>query len=310
MQVFERIISEKYKSRNLNKTLSYFSSLFLGGIFLFSAFAKAWNGNEFADIVLEYGPSWLSIFAPIVISTETIIGTMLLVRLHLKQTFTALIIFTASVSAVYLYGVLFRQVTDCGCFGRFEVLNTNPWFTFGRNIVFIGIALLGIHTTQIQRTNLFWRYPIVLLFSSLATFLCGISMSKTFQLPPHTTTSNILHRHIEETILPQYLLLSNDSTYIVYLFSFSCAHCQNSFANVEQYQSLALADQVYGLAIEDAESRARFERIYRPTIPIYTISKSEMNRLTHEIPVLLLIRNGSIENMEVGSVTSPGIFVE
>jgi hypothetical protein len=101
-----------------------------------------------------------------------------------------------------------------------------------------------------------------------------------------------------------------DSTYIVYLFSFSCAHCQNSFANVQQYQQFALADKVLGIAIDDAEAQERFYRIYQPVIEIITIPNDEMSHITGQLPICMLIREGKIKQVESGSVTSPGIFLK
>ena len=95
-----------------------------------------------------------------------------------------------------------------------------------------------------------------------------------------------------------------------YLFSFSCAHCQNSFANVQQYQQFKAADKVLGIAIEDEEAQARFERIYQPQIEIRTIPQNEMASITGQLPVCLLIRGDSIRHVETGFVTSPGIFLK
>lgn len=111
-------------------------------------------------------------------------------------------------------------------------------------------------------------------------------------------------------MLKEILPLSADSSYVVYLFSYSCAFCQNSFANVEQFQSIKEVDKVYGVAIDNPDKEERFRRLYHPTIPIYNIHESTMNQIVAELPVLLLIKNGEIVNTEVGSLSSPLIHIQ
>ena len=134
-------------------------------------------------------------------------------------------------------------------------------------------------------------------------------MRASFELPKwsHAKTEN---RTKTMEKLQALYPFEGDSVYIVYLFSFSCAHCQNSFANVQQYQQFKAADKVLGIAIEDEEAQARFERIYQPQIEIRTIPQNEMASITGQLPVCLLIRGDSIRHVETGFVTSPGIFLK
>ena len=86
-------------------------------MFLVSAFAKAWDGESFADMLLQYGPSWFSIGAPIVIATEAILGMLLLLRVSPRRCAYAADVFLITVSAIFAYGVLAKGIEDCGCFG-------------------------------------------------------------------------------------------------------------------------------------------------------------------------------------------------
>ena len=42
-------------------------------MFLLSAFAKAWDAEAFADMLLLYGQPWFSIGAPLVICVEAVL---------------------------------------------------------------------------------------------------------------------------------------------------------------------------------------------------------------------------------------------
>ena len=102
----------------------------------------------------------------------------------------------------------------------------------------------------------------------------------------------------------------SDSSYVVYLFSFTCPHCQNSFANVQQFQQFNVVDKVIGISIQNEEAMERFYRIYNPEIEIFTISKMDMHRITNQLPVGIFIKKNSIVKTETGRITSPGLFID
>ena len=58
----------------------------------------------------------------------------------------------------------------------------------------------------------------------------------------------------------------SESSYVVYLFSFTCPHCQNSFANVQQFQQFNVVDKVIGISILDQEA---MERFYERDVVVY-----------------------------------------
>ena len=102
------------------KYLSYISTTILGLMFLFSAFAKAWDAEAFADMLLLYGPQWFSIGAPILIMVEAVLGMTLVMRVQTRWTAIAADFFLVIVSAIFAYGVLTKGIQDCGCFGIFS----------------------------------------------------------------------------------------------------------------------------------------------------------------------------------------------
>ena len=134
-------------------------------------------------------------------------------------------------------------------------------------------------------------------------------MKKSYTLPKITTAKIELKSKTLEK-LDEVYTFESDSTYIVYLFSFSCQHCQNSFANVQQFQQFKTVDKVIGIAIEDSVAMERFYRVYKPEIEIITITKDKMWNITNQLPVGLFIKESSIIKTEIGSITSPGLFIK
>lgn len=292
------------------KYLSYISTALLGLMFLVSAFAKAWDAEAFADILLLYGSQKFGILAPLIIMVEAILGTSLLLRIYPRWTTIAADAFLVTVSLVFAYGVLARGIEDCGCFGALSRLYTGrPWMTFVRNAIFLLISVPALLHRSNEHNYFVPKALTTVLVASMACFATGLSMRHSFELPKR---SSLQEDNWEKTMtkLNAVYPFSADSTYFVYLFSFSCAYCQNSFANVEQYQQLHVTDNVLGIAIEDPEAQERFVRIYRPEIPILTIPHEQMTNITNSLPVALFIKGNAIQNAESGGITSPGIFLK
>ncbi len=292
------------------KYLSYFSSTLLGLIFLFSALTKAWDAETFADMLLQYGPQWFSIGAPIIICIEVILAMALLLRIHPIQSAFCTDCFLIIVSIIFAYGVLEKEIENCGCFGIYSNLFTNkPWVTFTRNILLLTISIpIFLHKNSSEK--FVWQKGLITIFiTAAACFICGLSMKKSYTLP------KISHSKIEKKTktlekLNEIYTFDSNTSYIVYLFSFSCQHCQNSFANVQQFQQFNTVDKVIGIAIEDSIAMERFYRIYKPEIEIITITKDKMWNITNQLPIGIFIKNNSIIKTEIGSITSPGLFIK
>ena len=285
------------------------AGIILGLVFLVSAFAKAWDADTFAHMLLQYGPVWFGVFAPVIIFCEVVLGMCLLLRICPRWTAIATDVFLVTVSAVFTYGVIFKGIEDCGCFGAlYQYYTPKPWVTYVRNAVLMVLTVPILFAQPEPEKNLTQKLIAMIVVASIACFLCGLAMNRSFRLP--RMRSERENRQEMMTKLSRVYPFSTDSTYAVYLFSFECPHCQNNCANVQQYQQLGAADKVLGIAVENEEAQERFERIYTPQITIITIPHDSMSHITHSLPIMVHIEDGAIRNIENGIVFSPGIFME
>ena len=286
------------------------AGIVLGLLFLVSAFAKAWDADAFGHMLLLYGPRWFGAFAPVIIFCEVVLGMCLLLHVRPKGAAVVADIFLLTVSAVFAYGVLFKGIQSCGCFGVLERYYTSkPWMTFARNSVFIALTLPILFAKPEKEQHLTQKLIAMLILASVACFICGLAMKKSFRLPRMRYEKRTTPEQVMAKIQDLYPF-SADSTYAVYLFSFTCPHCMNSYANVAQYRQMGLVDKVLGIAVEDTEAQARFERIYKPDFEIITIPHDSMSHITHSLPLMLHIEGGTIRDIEAGFVLSPGLFME
>ena len=290
-----------------NSRLSYALRLCVGLIFMLSGILKAYNAAAFADLMSSYGAVWFGYGAPLIIAVELFLGMLLIFNALPRWVSAISVTFIVVVSSIFLYGVLFQGITDCGCFGPLTWLNTRPWITFVRNALIIALLIPSLIRPQ-EGTPL--SIPSVLCMA-LATvvlmYMCGFSMNgakclkrsyKAYEPQP-----------LAEHPLAQLVSCDPDSTYLIFAFSYGCPFCQNSIGNVNQYTSMHVVDRVIGLAIADSVGRERFDRIFDYNFSIKEIPDIEMYKITSSLPVVFHIRHDSIVKAISGSVVTPAIHI-
>lgn len=279
----------------------------VGIVFLISSLLKAVDTAAFANLLSQYGTEWLGIGAPFIILIETILGMMLIFDCYPKQTAWATIIFLVMVSFIYLYGVTYCGISDCGCFGPLKWLNSKPWITFTRNSILLSMLISSLIVSSEESKTL--TFPALIFMAIIAVavmFMCGFSIhgakflqrNKIFQ--PYA---------LADSPLANYVTCQEDSVYMVFAFSFTCPYCQNSIGNVNQYEAMGYVDKVIGIVVEDSVASARFNRLFEINFQIQEISELSMMRLTKTLPTTFFIRHDSIIQQYSGMVVSPALLL-
>ena len=135
-------------------------------IFIASGFVKAIDVIGFSFKLEEYfSPSVFNMpffesqalpIAIFVVALELILGLMLLLRIRLKFTLSALIAVCVFFAFLTFYSAYFNKVTDCGCFG--DALKFTPWQSFVKDLILlIGLIVIWFlykdHFQQLQPKN-------------------------------------------------------------------------------------------------------------------------------------------------------------
>ncbi len=279
----------------MKKRIEIYSFL-TGGIFLTSGFSKSISTTQFAHILETYGIETLKYLAPLIIIIELCIGLSLIFQYRLRQTALFTLLFLTSATIFFLYGWFVNGVTNCGCFGELSFLTSSPWVTLGRNIVLF-YFLVDIYKNSNSSSSISEKATLLCTATiCLGAFICGNSYSAP------KVRQEFQPQAIEETPLNKFITTSPDSTYWVFAFSYTCPHCLNSIANLQQYETSGVVDKVIGLAIEDTIAERKFLQFFKPQFPIKNIPGNRLTQLTKHFPTSYIIRNDSLVNILPGEL--------
>ena len=278
----------------------------VGLVFLLSGLLKAIDTASFADLMSQYGALWFGLSAPGLIFTEIILGILLIFDFYPKRVTWITITFTIAVSLIYLYGVLVKDITNCGCFGPLTWLNSKPWLTFTRNAFLLALLIPSLFSKEERTSPTIPSVRFMALIAVVVMFMCGFSMHGAKCLQRQNDFHPI---PFAESPLASFVTCNPDSTYLVFAFSYSCPYCQNSIGNVNQYTEMHAVDRVIGLALDDSIAKVRFDRLFDINFEIRNISQMKMTRLSTKLPVTYIVRHDTIISQYTGQVVSPALLI-
>lgn len=282
----------------------YAARLLVGVLFLLSSIGKLADVGAFGSLILSYGFNWTSILAPVIAILELALGLALVLdlypRLSVHVTLGLLVIFTGA----FFYGNVVHGIEDCGCFGRLDFLQIPVWAVYTRNAVLLALLVVGWEPYSWEHEKpSWWAVSLWAMGVAVGIFFGGY----TFKLPQFYQ-DRISRRHpligldVKDTPLPEFIQTSPDSTYTVYVFSYSCISCLNGLPAVFEYQDPAICDKVIGLAVNEDKDNA-INSYYHIPFPVISVGTA-FSKFTHTVPCLLYIQENQIKFVIEG--TPPG----
>lgn len=286
------------------KILVKIASIIIGAIFIISAFTKLADIKYFTDLVLQYNINIFVYTIPFLIIAEIFIGIELLFILNTKRNAILSVAMLFFLTLAYAYGYSVKGIEDCGCFG--ESLQVPPIFVFLRNVVLIILGLFLFKNTTENKTDKF-RKTIALIILGFGIFFTG----NYFKLPANMQKPKqhiLLHQDILKTEFGNYYNFDKDSTYMVFVFSYSCSHCLNSFENAKQYSKSSHIDKEVFFVQGNQESRNDFFRYFALDNDISFFENNISGKDINSFPTTLIIKNNKIDIVYVGALPSVLIF--
>ena len=286
----------------MNKILRFI----VGTIFLLSGLLKAIDASAFADMMSRYGATWLGLGAPFIILAEVIIGLLLVFGIHPKYTAIASAALIILVSAVYIYGIFAKGITDCGCFGPLTWLNSKPWLTFLRNAILLGMLVPSLFTSDATKQASISTIAFMATIATIIMFMCGFSFRGAKCTQKY---ANFQPTQLVENPLSDHISIHPDSTYLVFAFSYTCPYCQNSIGNVNQFQQMGMVDRVIGLALNDSIGKERFYRLFDVNFEVREIPALSMMQISTTLPTAFYIRHDTIIHQFTGMIPTPALLL-
>jgi uncharacterized membrane protein YphA (DoxX/SURF4 family) len=281
---------------DVNMSVSRLASFVLGAMFIVSGLGKMMDAAAFGELISSYGFDWFSILSPVIIVAELFLGGYLVCgggacRVCALLSAVLLVIFTSA----FAYANIVHGIEDCGCYGHIGA-SIPVWATYLRNVVLLALAVYVWRVGKCRpRNTANCKYKLVLLagFLTVCVFWTGHTwMPSTFYVNKFARPHRLIGVDVNSSPLGQYVQVSKDSTYIIWVFSYSCNGCINSVENIKQYQT-GVADHFIPLTVtEDKDGRAR------ELLDIDFVPKEVGNGLTDFIrivPTFLYVEEGKIK---------------
>jgi hypothetical protein len=129
-------------------------------------------------------------------------------------------------------------------------------------------------------------------------YLCAVAVVITTALAIWMLCSGEKEKYeglpVQETALREFVDLSEDSTYLVFVFIPSCKYCQNSVANLNEYETKGVVDRVIGLTVRDSIAETYFAETYKPCFQIISCDIFKLLEFNNRFPTSYYIENNVI----------------
>lgn len=297
----------------MKKLLPHIMQALIGGLFVFSGIGKVADTWTFVQNARQYVPELLSYLAIALPSIELLLGLALLLGYHTQQAARRLALLTLVYTLFYLYGLLFKDIRDCTCFGKLDWITLPPWLLLLRNGLLITITCwLGMRApdkeeqdaenTPADRRLLSRVLPVI---GAVAFAVSGYTYGRTL-FPKQDNLQQWLGKHRAETPFAT-LPLAPDSSFLLFLFGPDCPHCWDAAANAATWPQAGLTDEVIPVTAE--AFRAETERIFIPHMIRYfrrmlLLSDRQMHEAISKVPGTVLLRNDTVVYVKTGTVPS------
>ena len=282
-------------------------SIVTGIVFLVSGFSKIFNTTGFADLIDSYGLEWTSGLSPAIVVVEIVVGLLLVLGVHLRRVSVFAIFLLTTFTIAYGYGHFAHGVENCGCFGSVDKIKMPFWVVFVRNAFLIYFMVETFRKTIIEPVSVKWKPIVVCLTTFFAAFIAGFTYHprpKSFASTEHV----MINKSISD--FPELLneFFSSDSSYLVYVFSYSCPHCWNSIENLKQYENLPIIDRLVGITPEDTTNSALFRKYFNPQFSIRELPTTIVESLVAGYPTSFYIKNDSVRHIIEGELPHSYFF--
>lgn len=281
----------------------------VGLVFIVSAYTKMFNTASFAEIISSYGFSYLSFLAPVIVVFELLLGLHLIFFVKVKKVLIIAIVTFIVFTTIFSYGFFIKGIESCGCFGNFwsDFLD-KPTVVFTRNFILIIFSYIALRYYKPSIDNdLKLKTVIIYAVTAFAIFISGYTYKSARKISS-VDNSKFINKTVDEIGLNQFYNFSNDSTYIAFIFSYSCPHCLNTVANINLYKEYNYIDNIIYLPVGSGQARAEFDNNFAINGVRIDSASEDISRISGVFPTILFVKNNNVIFVNEGVISAPMVF--
>ncbi|MCX5769512.1 MAG: hypothetical protein NTZ09_04465 [Candidatus Hydrogenedentes bacterium] len=271
--------------------------LVLAAVFLVGAILKAADVNLFIKQISFYGVfsdrSLIQAAALVTLAVETGLAAALLLKIRLRGlTYAGILALLAGFTGLILYGWLFNDLKDCGCFGPIEI---SPAASIGKNVLIAALALAawaGLAWTG--RLSSTWRRLAVTMPAAVVAALAVSGYSYAHVQPPAPPGT---------PLFAQFRFQSDGETtdlgkgeYLVAIYNMDCTHCMETVAKVNELAQQTGVPEVVAICYEPEPGKLdEFRDSTNPEFPLFNLGDDflKFSSLYDTVPPrFALVRDG------------------
>ncbi|MCQ2285408.1 MAG: DoxX family protein [Bacteroidales bacterium] len=284
--------------------LKLIARILMGGLFIFTAILKLISIDNFEVYIFSFNIfsyTMAGLIARAVIAAEFVLGALLIAKIFYKPTWWLTMAMLVGFTFLLVYVALFRDDSNCHCFG--ELVELNPVASIAKNLVMVAV-LLFIRKEEDYQFR-FWKWvlgailavaiivPFVVvptdaiytkLFRGSDTVFNEELFAHSLQDSSFMVTLTNVHRvpqtdsvTFDKLNLPLEL---SSGKFLVACFSASCPHCRLSMQKINtiwnrknidaQHFKILMwgSDQSVSRFIKDTKSDVYETRIISPIVAI------------------------------------------
>lgn len=293
--------------------------ILFGLFYLFSGIIKIIDIDDFLFLMRQYRFKPFIYLAPIIPVLEIFIGLFLILRIALKQTIAFSMLLLLGFTIIFSFGHFYFKIDDCGCFGGVEFLKMSPSIFYLRNGLLLFLSYLVY--SKLEKTQQIVKplyFTVIILLIAAGAYMIGekADLNKYLQQTPYTRENinnyqdSFINKHVQNTILGNYITTNPDSSYLIFIFSFDCPHCMVSSVRLNEYIDNNIVDKIVGIT---KGTRAK-ERFFNENIPLKfnyrKIKNIEMNEITGFYPLSFYIENDTVRFKVKGALPEYEQFIQ
>ena len=277
---------------------------------MLSAFYKLIDIRLFEQQLSNYGSVYFSYLAPAIIILEFYLGSHLFFLLKRRKMalYSGIMLFFFTI--FYSYFLFSKGIESCGCFGSLWQDFFDKPFVFYIKNTFLFILSLAIYnnTKDIETEDDKLKRNIIYLLLAVVIYQSGFSFMPMRSQSQEIEKHKLFNSSVIDLGLDEYYEFEADSSYIVFLFSYSCPHCVNSIANISLYKNQTNISEIIYVPFGTEESRREFDKYFNLNGVRFEDNIPQLSSLVKAFPTTVFIENNIVTFVEEGLMPSPLLF--